>query len=152
MSLIKLLLNDSSIFNIDEKYIKQIRPLNDMFDDLGNIDKTTEIPLINEDLTLESMNLIVQYLEHYPNEPEDVKYYVLDEWSTEFFKDMTYQQIETLMKGANYLAVVGLVERCAVKIAGLMAGKTIDQLRDVFNRELSPEFIEELKSENWNFA
>lgn len=145
-----LVLNDGSTFSLEKKYISQIKLLADMVADLGEIE--APVPIGCEDVTAETLQLMIQYLEQYPNEPEDAKYYILDEWSTEFFSPLNYQTMERLIKCANYFAVTSLVERCAVKIATMMRGKTIAELGDLFGRELAPEFVEELKSEDWNFV
>lgn len=155
-STVQFVFTDGSTFDMDAELVKSIKTISDMASDLDGISCPIPLPDRIEPSVLplvKVMPYIVSYAKQYPEEPEDVKYYVLDDWSTEFFKPLDYPTISSIMIGANFLAMTGLVERCAVKISQMMQGKTIEQLKQVFcmKRDFTEEELEEFRSEEWNF-
>ncbi|KAL6603116.1 hypothetical protein ACP70R_043477 [Stipagrostis hirtigluma subsp. patula] len=70
------------------------------------------------------------------------------------FIDVDQAMLYDLLLAANYLEVKGLLDLCVQKVADMIKGKTVEEIRQTFGikNDFSPEEEEEIRKENqWAF-
>lgn len=146
------------IMSSDKKWITFKTSDNEEFvveDSVGMMSKTVKniledscepfvIPLKNIDG--KTMGKIIEYCKKHIEESDEA---VLEEFSAQFL-DLDLAVIYDLFLAVNFLDIEDLLERVTDKIAGLVKGKSSEEIRNIFNTEndLSPEEIEESRREN----
>ena len=124
-----------------------------MIDDSGTDE---DIPLPNvKKATLEK---VVTFCEHHKEEPlQDIEKPlktnnirdVVSPWYGDFV-DVKIEELYEIILAANYLDIKPLLEVTCAAVAAMMKGKSIEEIRELFNIEndFTPEEEEQIREEN----
>ena len=124
-----------------------------MIDDSGTDE---DIPLPNvKKATLEK---VISFCEHHKEEPlQDIEKPlktnnikdVVSPWYGEFV-DIKIEELYEIILAANYLDIKPLLEVTWAAVAAMMKGKSIEEIRELFNIEndFTPEEEEQIREEN----
>lgn len=150
---------DNVQITVDKKAAQCSILIKNMIEDVGE-DPEHPIPLPNVDSA--TLKKIVEYCERHKNDPapqgED-KEAVLgpaksglataDKWDTDFIA-LDTEELFAIILAANYLDIKGLLDLGCSKVADMLKGKTVEQIRTMFNIEndFTPEEEEKIKKEN----
>ena len=104
------------------------------------------------------MKKVVEYLEHYKDEePKEIEKPLpsanfkecVGEWDYNFM-DIALDSIFEIILASNYLDIKPLLELSTAAIAGLIKGKTSDEIRQMFNitNDFTPEEEQQIIEEN----
>lgn len=143
--------------------VKQIGLLRMMTEALGDDEARTsdceEVPL--NTIRAEDLEIILRWTDHYKDEDmflkgqdkklekhsnlRDVRH-----WDEELITSLTDSQLYSLMIACNFLDVKVLTDSCSKIIAFKMIGKSVEEVRDMFEEEndYDSEEEEEIKSKN----
>ncbi|MES1918057.1 hypothetical protein MHBO_000082 [Bonamia ostreae] len=66
-------------------------------------------------------------------------------WESDFIRDQTIEETVQLIKIANFIALRSLQDLACARIATLMIGKSLGQVRSLFNIEKDFDFKEEME-------
>lgn len=152
MSTIKIVSMDAETFEVDLGVAKKSVMLQNMIDD---IDVSTDvIPLPN--VSSKILAKIIEFCKYHTDasaDPETYTVNVIKTWQTEFIT-VDQQTLFDLMLAANYLDIKSLLDLTCQTVAGLIKGKSPEELRAIFNIkcDFTPEEEEEIRRENqWAF-
>ena len=151
---ITLISSDNQKIQIDSKIVEKSDFLKDKIE---NSNKNIEINL--PEINYNTLQKIVQYLIHYKEkEPQQIPKplssnnlnNVIDEWDINFIKNMDMNSIYDLINASNYLEIPSLLDLSCAYVITLIKGKSIEEMRKIFNIEcdLSDEQIKEYESYN----
>jgi S-phase kinase-associated protein 1 len=151
-----LISSDEQRIKVDSKIIEKSYFLKNK---IGNSNKKIEINL--PEINSKTLQKIVNYLIHYKDkEPQQIPKplstnnlnNVTDEWDINFIKDMDINNIYELINASNYLEIPSLLDLACAYVITLIKGKSIEEMRKLFNIEcdLSEEQIKEY--ENYNIS
>ena len=101
---------------------------------------------------------IVEYLEHYKEtEPKEIERPLpspnfkecVEEWDFNYI-DINLDEIFEIILAANYLDIKPLLELSSAKVASILKGKTIDEIKQTFNitNDFTPEEEQQIIEEN----
>lgn len=142
MPTFKLQSYDGKIFEAGDSFVKMsgtIRTmLNDCFTNVGDEEVIVPLPNVNS-ATLEK---VLEWADHHKDDPvdsedegkKDKKIDKVDPWVTKFMK-VDQGTLFDMTLAANYLDAKGLMEACKITTANMIKGKTVEQLRRIFNIE-----------------
>ena len=151
-----LISSDEQRIKVDSKIIEKSYFLKNK---IGNSNKKIEINL--PEINSKTLQKIVNYLIHYKDkEPQQIPKplstnnlnNVTDEWDINFIKNMDMNSIYDLINASNYLEIPSLLDLSCAYVITLIKGKSIEEMRKLFNIEcdLSEEQIKEY--ENYNIS
>ena len=151
---ITLISSDNQKIQIDSKIVEKSDFLKNK---IGNSNKKIEINL--PEINYNTLQKIVQYLIHYKEkEPQQIPKplssnnlsNVIDEWDINFIKNMDMNSIYDLINASNYLEIPSLLDLSCAYVITLIKGKSIEEMRKIFDVEcdLSDEQIKEYESYN----
>jgi len=148
---VTLVASDGTEVQLADGAIKLSTTLLNMLEDLGEPEEGLPVP----NVTGPVLTKVVEWMEHhYLNPSEDVdkkiddKYYI-PPWDAEFFnvsKDMLFD----IIMAANYLDIAKLSDMAYKVVANMLAGKSTEEMRTMFNikSDLTPEEEEAIRREN----
>ena len=101
---------------------------------------------------------VVEYLEHYKDkEPKEIERPLpssnfsecVDKWDFDFM-DITLDLIFEILLAANYLDIKPLLELSSAKVASILKGKTIEEIKQTFGitNDFTPEEEQQIIEEN----
>ncbi|CAK8574918.1 unnamed protein product [Lathyrus sativus] len=150
---INLKSRDGDVFEIDEAVALESQTIKHMIED--NCADETGIPLPN--VTSQILAKVIEYCKKHVaaanSEEESVDEKALKTWDAEFVKVDQVTLFELIL-AANYLDIKSLLDLTSQTIADSMVGKTVEEVRKMFNVEndFTKEEEEELRRENhWAF-
>ena len=135
---------------IRSNYIKMVLDVNP---------DSIEIPLKIKGSMLKK---IKEYLEHYENiEPIEIEKPLpspnlkecVTEWDYNYI-DIDLEEVFQLMLDSNYMGIKSLLELSSAKVAGIIKGKTSEEIKQIFNvqNDFTPEEEQQiLEQNNWAF-
>lgn len=152
---IKLISNDGMEFIITKKEANLLEFVKIMID----VDDSEEITCNLPNIDGKCLNKVIQYCNHYINEPmtkleKPLKYKNLSKLIQDFYTtyiDISDSELYTLMLAADYLNCKDLLDLCMASLASRMVGLTGKELRDRFNDPndpLTPEEEAKIAEEN----
>jgi S-phase kinase-associated protein 1 len=116
----------------------------------------TKIPIVNEAVTPDIFKKILEYLEYHDAHPQQTREdgTPIDNpdvtaWD-QAFVNIDQDTIFTLLVAANYLEIKPLLDLTAKKIASLIKGKTVEEIRALFGitNDFTPEEEDQVRQEN----
>lgn len=149
------LICDGEAMEVDLDVIKQSVILKNMIEDTGK-DGEINIPNIENKI----LKKVLQYCEHYKNtipkeitKPLKSKNLIengADEWDENFINISEVDELIDLVVAANFLDIEGLLNLGCAKIATIIKGKSVEEIRGVFGIEndFTPEEEAQLREEN----
>ena len=162
MSEIKIISSESEEFILKENLYKHSKYLNDLFISSQEISSENEETFtINlENITSQVVSKIIDFLEKYDNSPfnkiekplrsDDLSYCVSQEY-LDFLDSMgDMELLFEVIKAANFLEIESLLDLTCAKVATMLKGKSVEEIRQTFGIEndFTPEEEEEIKKEN----
>ena len=151
---ITLISSDSQRFEISQKAAMRSEIIKNSIE--GSKDDHIEFNVNN--VKGDVLKKVVEYLEHYEN--EEPKIYerplpsanlkeIFDEWDYNFI-NISLDEIFLIILASNYLDIKPLLELSTATIAGLIKGKTSDEIRQMFNitNDFTPEEEQQIIEEN----
>ena len=154
--IVKLKSSDGIIREVDVFILSKSKLLSGLLLDYDGDDE--EIPLNN--LDTKNLDLIIQYLEHYKDmEPKEIpepfpertdeeflKGILNDEWTYNYLTNLTIEELCSLINGATYLQIDGLINIISAKLAHEMCNCEVEEARQKFGIEsdLTEEEIAEI--------
>lgn len=148
---ITIISSDGENITIDEKSAKRSNLLNGVLQDFkGDL----EIP--TPSVRAEVLKKVVEYLTHYKeSEPREIPkplpstnlLDVTDEWDVTFINSIDLDFTYEIVNAASYMEIDSLLYLACAKLAALMTGRTVEEIRETFNIEndLSPEELKEFE-------
>lgn len=161
MSSIKIQTSDLKYSSIKEDLYKYSEYLNNLVETSKDISSENE-----EDLSIKLENIdssvffkITEFLELYNKDPfkkidkplksDDLSYCVGKEYII-FLDTMEMELLFEVIKAANFLEIESLLDLTCAKVATMLKGKSVEEIRETFGIEndFTPEEEEEIKKEN----
>tara|TARA_Y100000991_G_scaffold215681_1_gene207411 strand:- start:4774 stop:5277 length:504 start_codon:yes stop_codon:yes gene_type:complete len=161
MSLIKIQTSDLQFNTLREELYKYSEYLNNLVETSRDISSENE-----ENLSIKLDNVdssvflkITDFLELYNNDPfqkidkplksDDLSYCVGKEYIN-FLDTMEMELLFEVIKAANFLEIESLLDLTCAKVATMLKGKSVEEIRETFGIEndFTPEEEEEIKKEN----
>jgi S-phase kinase-associated protein 1 len=154
MSKVKLMSSDSQMFDVDEEVALESVTVKNLIEDSG-ADEAIPLPNVSGKI----LSKVIEYCKYHveankktedkPNKSEEE----VKAWDTEFVK-VDQATLFDLILAANYLNIKGLLDLTCQTVAGMIKGKTPEEIRKTFNikNDFTPEEEEEVRRENqWAF-
>ena len=146
---ITIISSDGQNITIDEKSAKRSKLLNGV---LLDFKEDSEVP--TPSVRGEVIKKVVEYLTHYmESEPKKIPkplpstnlLDVTDEWDVTFINSVDLDFTYEIINAANYMVINSLLDLACAKLSALMKGKTVEEIRQMFNIEsdLSDEELKE---------
>ena len=141
--------------DVDLEVIQKSTVLKNMIEDTG---KEGEIVIPN--MHSHILRKVIDYCEHYRSAaPKDIKKPLVsknliengvDEWDASFIDIEKVDELIDLIVAANFLDIEGLLNLGCAKIATLIKGKNVEEIRDLFGIEndFTPEEEARIREEN----
>lgn len=146
--------SDGVEFTLDKEVACQSVFLKNLLADMSGSSEEM-IPLPN--VTGNILSKVIDFMEHHRNDPPlppDYEEMIratdsMDEWDAEFCK-VDQGTLFEIIVAANYLDIKVLLDTTCKAVAGMMKGKSPEEIRKLFNIEndLSPEEEEAIRREN----
>jgi len=151
-NLLKLKSKEGDIFEIEQAAAIRSVLIKTVLEDSSE----DEIPLPN--ISSEILTKVIEYLNYHKSvEPRDIRKplphgrleELVPEWDANFI-DLPVETLKNMILASNYLDIKPLLELASAKVAALMKGKTVEELRVLFDVEndYTPEEDEALRQEN----
>ncbi|VDP17634.1 unnamed protein product [Heligmosomoides polygyrus] len=141
---------DRSVFHIPNDVLHMTTTLNTLITSL-HLDSSDPIPLRNVHAAV--MRKVLQWCTYHKNDPwsdeDGVGEGLLSRWDLQFFNEDQATVFELIL-AANYLGIKSLLDAACKYVAKLLAGKTPEQIRQMFNikNDLTPEEQQKIRKEN----
>ncbi|KAI9105814.1 SCF complex subunit Skp1 [Phlyctochytrium arcticum] len=132
--------------------------LRNLLEDIGDMeDEQHSIPLTNVDASV--LRKVITYCDQYKGAPLDSssaepdsspgKFSDLPDWDREFVS-IPQEEIFALILAASYLDIKDLLDLGCFKVASMIEGKSVEQIRTMFNIQnvFTPEEEETIRKEN----
>ena len=154
MAKVRLLCEGEKI-DVDLDVIQKSTILKNMIEDTG---KEGEIPIPNIQLPI--LRKVLEFCEHYRvSNPKEIKKPLVskelsengvDEWDVKFIEMERVDDLIDLIVAANFLDIESLVNLGCAKIATIIKGKSVEEIRDVFGiqNDFTPHEEAQLREEN----
>ncbi|GMY05431.1 SKP1-like protein 1B [Fagus crenata] len=146
---ITLMSSDGKTFEVEESVAMESQTIKHMIEDDC---AQSVIPLPN--VKSDTLALVIEYCKNHVHSSEsksDSK--ALQTWDAEFIK-VDQNILFDLILAANYLDIKGLLDLICKTVADMMKGKSVEEIRKMFNikNDFTPEEEEEVRKENqWAF-
>ena len=161
MNYIKIKTSDSHEYTMNEDLFKYSLYLNNLIETTKDISSSDEENLsINLDNVNSSVLLkIIHFLDIYNKNPftkidkplksDDLSYCVSEEY-IDFLNSMDMDLLFEVIKSANFLEIESLLDLTCAKVATMLKGKSVEEIRQTFGIEndFTPEEEEQIKKEN----
>ena len=149
----RLLCKDGEVLTVDVETAKQSVLINGLIED-GGIDDEIPIAQVNKPI-MEKVVVFCEHMrEHAPPEIEkplsstDMSQ-VVDAWHADFV-NVDQEMLFEIVMAANYLDIKALLELSCAKVASMIKGKSVQEIRQFFNIEndFTPEEEAQVMEEN----
>jgi S-phase kinase-associated protein 1 len=161
VNLVKLISSDLQTFEVDENVAMMSTTVKNLIDDTCDVD----VPLPNVEGRI--LAKVIEYCKYHhasdsskldgpstsSQKPAENKEDADKKWDAEFLK-VDQATLFHLILAANYMNVKGLLDLTCQTVAGMIKGKTPEEIRKTFNikNDFTPEEEEEVRRENqWAF-
>ena len=145
---LKLTLSVNDTINVDVDKAK-IKNFSKMIDNALTSDSTNIMYLSNTEVNEKSLSLIAKYIELHDSPPEKIKSPlssanmtdVTNKNDAEFIDEVgkDREQLFNLIKSANYLMMDSLLHLCCAKVASLIKGKQLDEIKEILGMKKEEE-------------
>ena len=144
--------SDNKSYPVDVEIAKMSGTLKNMLEDIP--DHSTPIPIPN--VTGTTMERVIKYCEYHHANPADAsdERVAIDRPTCDFDKDflskLGHSELFDLILAANYLDIKPLLDVTCKTVAGLIRGKSAEEIRKIFNikNDFTPEEEEQVRKEN----
>ena len=150
---VKLIPEEGEPMEVDVEIAQMSVLVKSMIDDAGTEE---DIPLPN--VKKATLDKVIEFCQHYKEEPmqdieKPLKTNNIKDVVSQFygdFVDIEIEQLYEIILAANYLDVKPLLEVTCAAVAAMMKGKSIEEIRTLFNIEndFTPEEEEQIREEN----
>ena len=140
---------------VDIEVVEKSTILKNMIEDTG---KEGEIPIPN--IRIDILKKVLEYCEHYkssqakeipkPLTHKDLLEAGVDAWDVDFIDVENMDDLIDLIVASNFLDIEGLLNLGCAKVASLIKGKSVEEIRDLFGIEndFTPEEEAQIREEN----
>ena len=150
---VNLVPEEGEAIEVDEEIAVMSVLVKSMIDDSGTDE---DIPLPN--VKRETLKKVIKFCEHHKEEPlQDIEKPlktnnirdVVSPWYGDYV-DVNIEELYEIILAANYLDIKPLLEVTCAAVAAMMKGKSIEEIRELFNIEndFTPEEEEQIREEN----
>ncbi|KAI9314687.1 putative negative regulator sulfur controller-3 [Zopfochytrium polystomum] len=141
---VKLASSDGEEFVVERQIAERSILLKNMLEDVGETDTdSTAIPLPN--VNAKTLTKVVEYCTHHkddppaavekePYDPARTKPIEMSDWDAKFI-DLENDDLFEVILAANYLDIKALLELGCMAVAQRIKGKSVDEMRKIFNLE-----------------
>ena len=139
---INIITSDNQSFNVEKEIISLSTTIKNMLEDLQDLD---DVPIPIHNIRGEIFSKVNTYISEYHKNGQPT-----EEWLKEFF-NIPHEILFEIMLGANYLEITSLLNETCKFVAGMMKGKTPEEIRKLFNipNDFTPEEEEQIRKENY---
>ncbi|KAI0009446.1 Skp1 family, dimerization domain-containing protein [Xylariaceae sp. FL0662B] len=142
---LKLHSRDGVIIPISQQAAEKSVLIKDMTEDLGEIVMDEPIPILEVDG--EILTKVVAWCEHHQSDlpsPQD-----MSDWDKKFF-EVEQETLFGLILAANYLDIRPLLDMGTKTVAGMIKGKSTEEIRTIFGikNDFTPEDEERIRRDN----
>lgn len=152
---VKLSSSDGREFEVDIEVAKMSQTINNMLGDLGDVDEDEVIPLSNVSGPI--LEKVLEYAKKHKDDPpvnnDDEKtpktFEKINDWDREFI-NVDHGTLFEIILAANYLYMKGLIDLGCQTVAGMIKGKSPEEIRKLYNiaNDFTPEEEEAIRKEN----
>ncbi|CAI8600992.1 unnamed protein product [Vicia faba] len=150
---INLKSRDGDIFEVDEAVALESQTLRHLIEDNCADGEGIPIPNVTSQILAKVIEYCKKHVEAANSEEKPAANDDLKTWDAEFVK-VDQQTLFDLILAANYLDIKSLLDLISQAIAQIVASKTVEETRKMFNivNDFTKEEEEELRRENkWAF-
>ncbi|CAJ0594100.1 unnamed protein product [Cylicocyclus nassatus] len=143
----KVQTKDMEICEVSAPVIGKSKLITTMLEDLNLQDDDTPIPIPN--VTSLVFKKIVTWCERRGSNLEATSSAEEEQWRKQYFKIDNGLLFDIIM-AANYLDIPDLLDSACKVVAGMMRGKSVQEIRTLFNitNDFTPQEEEEIRKEN----
>lgn len=146
---------EDETFKVDVDVAKQSVILSNMMEDVG-----ADGPINISNIKKDTMRKVIEFCEYYkskklqtiqkPLQSADLSSAITEEWYVKFIDLEKVDDIIDIVIAANFLDIDPLTELSCAKLASLMKGKSVEDIRKQFGIEndFSPEEEAQIREEN----
>ncbi|KAI8807336.1 Skp1 family, dimerization domain-containing protein [Cladochytrium replicatum] len=152
---VRLTSSDGQDFNVVSEIANQSVLIKNMLEDIGDNADDNPIPLPNVSASI--LQKVIDYATYHKDDPpmpadEDSKPKSSDDiedWDREFM-NVDQGTLFELILAANYLDMKALLDLGCKTVANMIKGKTVEEIRKIFNivNDFTPEEEEQIRKEN----
>ena len=134
--IVTLVSNDGQEYSASQAAVEKCQTVKDSIEDVG-VDTPIPLPNVTGDILKKVLTYAKYDLEH-PEVENDKK--EISEWENQFL-EMDQTTLFSMILAANYLNYPRLLDLCCKSVANMIKGKTVEEIRKVFN--VQNDFTEE---------
>lgn len=143
--------SDNEDFKIDKEIAKKSVLIKNMLEDIGD-DSDAPIPLPN--VNAKVLQKVIEWCTHHKEdnfnqEDDNNRNTEIDEWDKKFM-EVDQETLFDIILAANYLDIKPLLEVGCKTVANMIKGKSVEEIRKIFNitNDFTPEEEAQIKKEN----
>uniref|UniRef100_A0A2N9FVH5 SKP1-like protein n=1 Tax=Fagus sylvatica TaxID=28930 RepID=A0A2N9FVH5_FAGSY len=139
--------SDNETFEMEERVAMLSETIKHLIED-DCVDSVIPVPNVKSDTLARVIEYCKKHVESSESESEALK-----TWDAEFV-DIEQNTLFALILAANYLDIKGLLDLTCQTVADMMKGKSVEEIRKIFNitNDFTPEEEEKVRKENqWAF-
>lgn len=151
--IIKIITSDNITLHVEKPIALFSKSISNLLEDLGNIDEPVPLPNVSSEVYQLIHSFSILFLKH-PLSPERTheqdKSEEMPQWQTDWLKGLNIEVIMELILASNFLDIKPILDSCCKYIAKMIAGKTVPEIRELFNikNDFTPEEEEQIAKEN----
>ena len=150
MSIVKLRWEDSNdVFEVDREAIELSGFVSMILEELPSVEELQDTPILEEAILIKNgikrstLVKVIEFCEYHKENPlEDIEKplrtndlsQILSPWYFDF-QNIKIEELFELTNAANYLDIKPLLELTCASVAAQMKGKSIGEIRELFNIE-----------------
>lgn len=140
MTTLLLISSDNQKIEIDSESAKKSNLLLTYLNDEANKQETIQLSEVKYDILKKIVEYLTYYKDKTPKEipkpmPSSNLNEVLDEWDVKFINSLELESVFELINAANYMEIQSLLDLACSKISSMMKGKSIAEIKSMFNIE-----------------
>ena len=156
---ILLVTNESGEYICEKNVYKYSNYLNNLVESSNEISGEEEMKIVLSSINNKTLEEIINFLKYYDTNPfkqipkplrSDDLSACVDEWYVKYLENMELELLFEVIKSANFLEIESLLDITCAKVATMLKGKSVEEIRNIFGIEndFTPEEEEEIKKEN----
>lgn len=149
---IKLISSNNVSFNVEKNIIEKSVLIKNMLEDIGEDEAPIPLPNVNDKI----LEKIIEWCKYHKDDPileedsDDIyKNLKIDNWDKNFF-DVDQETLFDIILAANYMDIKYLLNIGCKIIADMIKGKSVEEIRKIFNivNDFTPEEEAQIRKEN----
>jgi S-phase kinase-associated protein 1 len=156
--IIKIFTSDGVTMHVEKPIALFSKSISNLLDDLGSINEPVPLPNVSSEVYQSIRSFSVLFLKN-PSSleistsirtREQDKFEEMPQWQTKYLNELGTEMVLQLILASNYLDIKPILDSCCKYIAKMINGKTVVEIRELFNikNDFTPEEEEQIAREN----